>query len=98
MTPVQYTTDVFQDFTMSPFQTWKTMNGKVCISARTYIAYEIHRWKTCNFSCGTPVKAVMKLLFGEVAKTKGIQASDIQPVLVAIGGELPYESSRVLGQ
>lgn len=34
-TPVQYTTEVFHCLTMSPFQTWKTMKGKVWINAST---------------------------------------------------------------
>lgn len=74
------------------------MKGKVWIKASTYMAYEIQRWKICSFSCDTPVNPVMGLLFVDVANTKGMHASDIHPLRVAMGGELPKEISRVLGQ
>ena len=47
------------------------MKGNVCISARMRKAYEIQRWKTCSFSCETPVTSVIHFTLLAVALRDG---------------------------
>lgn len=119
-TPVTHVPPSFHCITMSPFQTWNTMNGNVWTRARTNMAHATQLCQMLSFSWEIPVRAetgfalaprtlegwpdvnaihVNKVLEYSITYNRnGMQARAMYPARVAMGGELPKLSFRVLGQ